>query len=85
MSPRALGQNDVLREDNYCIWEINARMKLPKKNLREHLDSMKTPSEEDLNAAAWKVREIKACAIIVTMISPNYQSMIRTASSAAET
>ena len=84
MSPMALDQNDVIREDNYFIWEFNARMKLAKENLHEHLDSLKTRSEEDLDAAAWKVRDIKAFAIIATMISPNFQSMIRTASSAAE-
>ena len=44
MSPKT-NTNDILREDNYFVWEFNARMKLSKKGLLEHIDAQKTPLE----------------------------------------
>ena len=42
----------VLNEDNYFAWEFNARMKLAKKGLLEHIDATKALSERDANASA---------------------------------
>ena len=82
MSPSDV--NESLREDNYFVWEFNARMKLAKKGLLDHLDAAKAPSEADPGAAGWKVNDMKAYAIVTTMISPSFQSMVRSASSAAQ-
>ncbi|CAI5728481.1 unnamed protein product [Peronospora effusa] len=46
MSPTTPDADDILREDNYFVWEFNARMKLAKKGLLEHLDAMKAPEDE---------------------------------------
>ena len=82
MSPnQSMEQISYLREDNYFVWEFNARMKLAKKNLHDHIDVMKLPREMD---EEWKVKDVKAFAIIATMVSPNFQTMIRSATSAAE-
>ena len=35
---------DMLRDGNYFYWEFNARMKLAKKNLLDHIDATKTPA-----------------------------------------
>ena len=43
--------NDVLYEDNYLTWELNARTKLAKKALLEHIDALKATSEGDANAS----------------------------------
>ena len=79
MSPNTAEAHDVLTEDNYFVWEFNARMKLAKKGLLEHIDATKTPSEGDANASIWKVNDMKAFAIICTMINPSLQSMVRNA------
>ena len=69
MSPTTAGVNDVLNEDNYFAWEFNARMKLAKKGLMVHIDATKAPSEGGVNSSIWKVNDIKAFAIICTMIN----------------
>ena len=84
MSPNTPDAGDILREDNYFVWEFNARMRLAKKGLLEHLDAMKAPEEGDAAASTWKVNDMKAFAIVSTMISINLQSMVRTAKSTAE-
>ena len=43
VSPNTVGANEVLNEDNYFVWEFNARMKLAKKGLMEHIDATKAP------------------------------------------
>ena len=50
--------NDVLYEDNYLTWELNARTKLAKKALLEHMDALKTTSEGDANASESKFNNI---------------------------
>lgn len=50
MSPNPAEENDAFNEDNYFVWEFNARMKLAKKGLLEHIDATKTPSGEDPSA-----------------------------------
>uniref|UniRef100_A0AAV1UFB1 Polyprotein n=1 Tax=Peronospora matthiolae TaxID=2874970 RepID=A0AAV1UFB1_9STRA len=51
MNPTAFDANDILREGNYFVWEFNARMRLAKKGLLEHLDAMKAPEEGDIAAS----------------------------------
>nr|CCA15710.1 AlNc14C14G1627 [Albugo laibachii Nc14] len=75
---------DILSEDNYFSREFSARMQLMRKGLLGHIDPGKTPSEDDSNAANGKVNDMKAFAIISTMISPNLQSMVRSACSTAQ-
>ena len=82
MSPTTA--EDILKEDNYFFWEFNTRMKLAKKSLMDHVDAAKAPSDADPRAAEWKVNDLKAFAIVVTLVSPNLQSMVRNASSTAE-
>ena len=84
MSPTTPDAGDILREDNYFVWEFKARMQLAKKGLLEHLDAMKAPEEGDATASTWKVNDMKAFAIVSTMISTNLQSMVRTAKTTAE-
>ena len=84
MSPTTPDAGNILREDNYFVWEFNARVRLAKKRLTEHLDAMKAPEEGDASASTWKVNDMKAFAIVSTMISTNLQSMVRTAKTTAE-
>ena len=84
MSPTTPDAGDILREDNYFVWEFNARMRLTKKGLLEHLDAMKAPEERDASVSTWKVNDMKAFEIVSTMISTNLQSMVRTAKTTAE-
>lgn len=84
MSPNTAEANDVLNEDNYFAWEFNARMKLAKKGLMEHIDATKAPREDDAYASTWKVNDMKAFAIVCTMIIPSLQSMVRNAGTTAE-
>jgi hypothetical protein len=37
MSPSTFGPNDVLKDDNYFLWEFNARMTLARKDLLDHV------------------------------------------------
>ncbi|CAI5707225.1 unnamed protein product [Peronospora effusa] len=45
---------------------------------------MKVPEEGDASASTWKVNDMKAFAIVSTMISTNLQSVVRTAKTTAE-
>uniref|UniRef100_A0AAV1TC67 CCHC-type domain-containing protein n=1 Tax=Peronospora matthiolae TaxID=2874970 RepID=A0AAV1TC67_9STRA len=74
----------MLRKDHYFVWAFNARMNLAKKGSLEHLDAMKAPEEGDTSASTWKVNDMKAFAIVSTMISTNLQSMVRTTETTAE-
>ena len=74
--------NCILREDNYFIWEFNARMRLAKRGLLEHIDATKAPEEG--SSAIWKIEDMKAFAIVCTTICPSFQSMVRTAQSTAQ-
>ena len=84
MSPTTPDAGDILREDNYFVWEFNAKMRLAKKGLLEHLDAMEAQEEGDASASTWKVNDMKAFAIVSTMISTNLQPMVRTAKTKAE-
>lgn len=75
---------DMLRDGNYFYWEFNARMKLAKKSLLDHIDATKAPQANDPRVEEWKVNDLKAFAIISTMIEPRFQSMVRNAGTAAE-
>nr|CCA17199.1 putative polyprotein [Albugo laibachii Nc14] len=55
-----------------------------RKGLLNHINPVKTPSEDESNASNSKVNDMKAFAINSTMISPNLQSMVTSACSAAQ-
>ena len=74
--------NCILRDDNYFVWEFDARMRLAKKGLLEHIDATKVAEEE--NSAIWKVEDMKAFAIVLMTISSSLQSLVRTAQSPAQ-
>ena len=82
--PNYAGRGRHFREDNYFVWEFNARMRLAKKVLLEYLDAMKAPKEGDSTVSTWKVKGMKAFAILSTMISTNLQSMVPTAKTTVE-
>ncbi|KAE9307159.1 hypothetical protein PF008_g21298 [Phytophthora fragariae] len=83
MSPNTLGPNDVLREDNYFLWEFNCRMALARKDLLDHVE-MKPEGAAKRETEAWKAADFKAMAVISKLLSPVYQSMIREFKSAKE-
>ena len=66
-----MNSGEILNEDNYFLWEFNARMKLAKKGLLDHLDATKAPPENDPSAADWSVNDMKAFAIISTCMVPS--------------
>ena len=75
--------NHILRDDNYFYWEFNAIMMLARKNLLGHIDGSKPPPANDAAALLeWKASDMKAFAILATMLSQQYQTMIRTARTA---
>ena len=37
MSPNTSGLNDILTDDNYFMWEFNARMAVARKDLLDHV------------------------------------------------
>ncbi|DBA01427.1 TPA: hypothetical protein N0F65_007324 [Lagenidium giganteum] len=43
MSPSLLGSNDILADDNFFLWEFNARMTLARKDLLDYI----TPKPEN--------------------------------------
>uniref|UniRef100_A0AAV1UMZ6 Polyprotein n=1 Tax=Peronospora matthiolae TaxID=2874970 RepID=A0AAV1UMZ6_9STRA len=59
-------------------------MMLAKKGLLKHLDAMKALEEGDSSASTWKVNDMKAFAIVATVISTNLKPMVRTAETTAE-
>lgn len=38
--------DELLGDDNYCIWEFNARMKLGKKGLLTHIEKSESISKD---------------------------------------
>ena len=84
MSPTTAEANDVLNKDIYLAWKFNARMKLAKKGLLEYIDATKAPSEGDAYTSEWKVNDMKAFAIVCTIITLSLQSMVRNAGTTAE-
>ncbi|POM62824.1 polyprotein [Phytophthora palmivora] len=83
MSPKTLGPNDVLQDDNYFLWEFNARMALARKNLLSHVQ-VKSENAVEPRSAKWEASDMKALGILVQLLSPNYQAMVREAKSARE-
>ena len=84
MSPTTPDAGDILRENDYFVWEFNARMRLAKKVLLEYLDALKAPEEGDSTVSTWKANGMKAFSIVSTMISTNLQSMVCTAKTTVE-
>lgn len=84
MSPNPLGPNDILTDSNYFLWEFNARMALARKGLQDHVAAMKPEQAMMRETAEWKANDLKALAVLAKMLSANYQSMIREATTALE-
>ncbi|KAJ0391126.1 hypothetical protein P43SY_011278 [Pythium insidiosum] len=82
MSPTASNPNEVLRDDNYFLWEFNARMALARNELLDHI-AIK-PEDAAHATPQWKVADVKALAVLSKLLSPTYQCMIREANSAWE-
>ncbi|GMF39254.1 unnamed protein product [Phytophthora fragariaefolia] len=83
MSPKPLGPIDVLRDDNYFLWEFNARMTLARKDLLNHI-VLKSEEAERRSTVAWEAAGLKALAVLVKLLGPTYQSMVRESSSAIQ-
>lgn len=60
-------------------------MRLARKKFHGHIDAMKIPIEADSAIEMWKVNDVKAFAIIATMLRPKLQSLICSATSTDET
>lgn len=82
MSPSTTA-HEILLEDNYFLWEFNAHMALPRKDLLDHIQ-VKPEGAMGQPTAEWRAADLKALAMIAKLLSPVYQFMIREASSAAE-
>ena len=79
MSPNSVTSGDILTDENYFLWEFTTRMTLARKGVIEHV--LEKP-ETIKQSSTWKVNDLKALAIIVKLLSPTYQTMVRTAQSA---
>jgi hypothetical protein len=67
MNPNIAGPNDVLRDDNYFLWEFNARMTLARKDLLNHV--VLKPEEAALRGTAvWEAADLKALAVLVKLL-----------------
>ena len=78
MSPNALVPNDILTDDNYFMWEFNAR-----KDLLDHV-MVKPESAVLREIPEWKVADMKALAVLVKLLSPTYKCMVRECGTALE-
>uniref|UniRef100_H3GNJ4 Retrovirus-related Pol polyprotein from transposon TNT 1-94-like beta-barrel domain-containing protein n=1 Tax=Phytophthora ramorum TaxID=164328 RepID=H3GNJ4_PHYRM len=76
MSPSPLGPNDVLQDDNYFLWEFNARMMLTRKDLLNHV-VLKTEEAALQGSAEWKAADLKALVMLIKLLGPTYHSMLR--------
>ena len=83
MSPNTSGLNDILTDDNYFMWEFNARMAVARKDLLDHVLVKPEPAVLRENPG-WKVADLKALAVLVKLLSPSYQCMVRECESAIE-
>ena len=79
MSPNLVTSGDILTDENYFLWEFTTRMTLARKGVLEHV--LKKPETME-QSSTWKVNDLKALAIIVKLLSPTYQTMVRRAQSA---
>ena len=71
--------DDLLGTDNYFHWEFNMKMTLARKGLLEHILEVK--SEQEMTED-WKVKDMKAFAIIAQGIEVKHQTKIRHARTA---
>ncbi|POM81574.1 Putative Polyprotein [Phytophthora palmivora] len=76
MSPTTPGPNEILTDENYFMWEFNARMDLARKDLLDHI-LLKPESAVQRDTPQWKAADMKALAVVVKMLTPTYQSMVR--------
>ena len=79
MSPTSVTSGDVLTDENYFHWEFIMRMALARKGV---LERVKKEPDTLQQSSTWKADDLKVLAIIVKLISPTYQTMVRTAQSA---
>ncbi|KAE8966726.1 hypothetical protein PR001_g28311 [Phytophthora rubi] len=84
MSSNASKSNEILSDDNYFMWEFNARMALARKGLQGYIAAMKPEDAARRETQEWKAADTKALVVVAKMLSPTYQSMIRDASTAYE-
>uniref|UniRef100_M4B509 Uncharacterized protein n=1 Tax=Hyaloperonospora arabidopsidis (strain Emoy2) TaxID=559515 RepID=M4B509_HYAAE len=73
--------DDLLGTDYYSHWEFNMRITLARMGLLEHILEVKSEKEmtED-----WKVKDMKAFAIIAQGIEVKHQTEVRHALTAKE-
>ncbi|GMF51237.1 unnamed protein product [Phytophthora fragariaefolia] len=83
MRLKTLRPNNLLQDDNYFLWEFHARMTLARKNLLSHVQ-VKSENVMEPHTAEWEAFDMKALGILVQLLSPNYQAMVREAKSARE-
>ncbi|KAG2788919.1 hypothetical protein PC129_g8920 [Phytophthora cactorum] len=76
MSPKTLGPNDVLQDDNYFLWEFNARIALAHKNILDYV-LVKPESATEPQTAEWEVSDLRTLRILVQLLSLKYQTMVR--------
>ena len=76
LSPNTLAPNNILTDDNYFMWEFNARMNLARKDLLDHVKIKPEPAVLRENPG-WKVADMKSLAVLVKLLSPTYQCMAR--------
>uniref|UniRef100_A0AAV1T9V0 Polyprotein n=1 Tax=Peronospora matthiolae TaxID=2874970 RepID=A0AAV1T9V0_9STRA len=65
------------------MWEFNARMTLARKDLLDHV-MVKPESAVLRKLPEWKVADMKALAVLVKLLSPTYQCMVRECETALE-
>ncbi|KAL7995831.1 putative integrase, catalytic core, Zinc finger, CCHC-type, ribonuclease H-like superfamily [Plasmopara halstedii] len=65
------------------MWEFCARMALARKDLLEHVE-IKSEQAVQRGNPRWKAEDMKALAVLVKMLSPTYQSMVRECKTANE-
>ncbi|OWZ20104.1 polyprotein [Phytophthora megakarya] len=83
MSPNPIGPNDVLRNDNYFLWEFNAHMTLARNALLNHV-VLKADETAHQDTAEWEIADLKALVVLEKLLGPTYQSMVREATSAIQ-
>ena len=71
-----MAPNNILTDDNYIMWEFNARMNLARKDLLDHVKIKPEPAVLRENPG-WKVADMKSLAVLVKLLSPTYQCMAR--------
>ncbi|KAL7678766.1 hypothetical protein Plhal304r1_c092g0172081 [Plasmopara halstedii] len=65
------------------MWAFCARMALTRKDLLEHVE-IKSEQAVQRDDPRWKAEDMKALAVLVKMLSPTYQSMVRECKTANE-